>query len=186
MSQRKIKNEQPVKKAGLSTKEKTIYISIISVLFIAVIGVLVWLDLRPTPPKPEPTMRFEELTHITLNQYKVIINQLEKNDLKDEEYDDFDKIDLAHNVYVFIYNGEYDESETTQRLEALVTEVGKKEDNSFTFLVLNYYLHQGITDLVKNTSLPVDPVLVHIEGETVKEDGIQTNYLSIVSVLNRL
>lgn len=186
MSQRRKRKEEPVKKAPMSTKHKAIYISIISVLVVGVLGLLVWLDLRPTPPKPEPTKRFDDMTHITLNQYKALFSDTARENLKDEELEDFNKIDLAHNVYVFIYNGEYDESETTQRLESLVISIGQKEDKNYTFLVLNYYMYEGIKDQVPNTHLPEDPVLVHIEGQVIAEDGVQTNYLSIYSVLNKL
>lgn len=186
MSQRRRRNEVPEKKPGMSSKQKAIYTSVISVLVVAVIGLLVWLDLRPTPPKPEPTKRFDDITHITLNHYKVLLNKMDRNDLKEEELEDFNEIILKQNIYVFIYNGEYDESETTKNLADRIIEIGEKEDTSYTFLVLNYYMHEGIKDLLDGNYLPVDPVLVHIEGEDIGDDGIKTNYLSILSILNKL
>lgn len=163
------------------------YLSVVGVLIVVVIAVMLWIQFKPEKKPDEPVDMFPTIQHINIEHYKVLLGQQEAIDLKDEDKEEFDKINLEYNVYVYIYNSWYDECENCEELESLVTSVAEKEDKDFTFLVLNYAKNEDIVDFLDKHFLPKEPVLVHIEGQTIaEENGYSTNLKAIQSVLAKL
>lgn len=186
MSKRKNKTEKPVPKKT-NNKHKILYLSIIGVLVLTIIGLVLWMQFRPEKPEPEPIKRFPDIEHISTSIYKVLIDptDTEVENLKDKEKEQYEKLEetLKYDVYVYIYNADYEESSTSELLEQLVIDTHNKEDKNYTLLVLNYVDNEEVVDLLDEHYLPEDPVLVHITGQSVAENGISTNYLAIQSVL---
>lgn len=185
MSKRKNKTGKSVPKK--TNKNKILYLSIIGVLVVAIIGLVLWMEFRPEKPKPDPIKRFPEIEHISTSIYKVLVDptDTEVENLKDKEKEQYEKLEqkLKYDVYVYIYNSDYEESSTSEQLEQLVIDTYNKEDKNYTLLVLNYVENDDIVELLDEHYLPEDPVLIHITGQSVAENGISTNYLAIQSVL---
>lgn len=185
MSKRKNKTGKSVPKK--TNKNKILYLSIIGVLVAAIIGLVLWIEFRPEKPKPDPIKRFPEIEHISTSIYKVLVDptDTEVENLKDKEKEQYEKLEqkLKYDVYVYIYNSDYEESSTSEQLEQLVIDTYNKEDKNYTLLVLNYVENDDIVELLDEHYLPEDPVLIHITGQSVAENGISTNYLAIQSVL---
>lgn len=186
MSQRKRKTQKEVQKKP-KNKNTKLYLSIIGVLVVAVIGLVLWMEFRPEKPEPEPIKRFPDIEHISTSIYKVLIDSTDTavENLKDEEKEQYEELEpkLKYNIYVYIYNADYDESTNSELLEQLVIDTYNKEDKDFTLLVINYVDNEDIVDLLEEHYLPEDPVLIQITGQSVAENGISTNYLAIQSVL---
>lgn len=124
------------------------------------------------------TKRFEDLTHISLSEYKWLLNEDDTNPLKNVE----------HEVYVFIYNGDYDVCEMCETLEADVKDAASKaKDKGYSFFVLDYNKYPEIQSYVSGLFLPNRPGLVHISGDSYADDNaINTSENGILYVLKSI
>lgn len=188
---KQVKKTEKVAQKEVPTKVKVITWSIFGVILLGVLGVLLWMEFRPEPKEPVLPDRFENVEHITSSILEVILTQKNSEDLTEEELEIWEEIDLSDDVrdiYVFIYNQDYEASPDSENLESLVNEVYNKENRSFAILVLNYLENENVVDLLNNNNvaLPTVPVLVHIEGESIATNGVITTALSIQAKLTIL
>lgn len=188
IQQRETQQKEPMKE--VPKKVRMIAWIIMGVIVLGVVGVLLWMELRPKPKEPELPERYENMANISTAIYEVILGDKFSDELNEDDLEVWNEIkdDLEYNVYVFIYNQDYEVSEESENLESLVKELYNKEGKNFTILVLNYLKNEGITELLSeyNVSLPVSPVLVHIEGDKVALGGVAKTYLTILSKLTNL
>lgn len=189
MSGRRKKNEKETPKE-IPKKVKIIIWSVFGVILLGVLGVILWMEFKPDPKEPELPLRFENIENVSTSIFEVLLGKKFSDELTEKELEVWEEIekDLKYNIYIFIYNQDYEVSEDSEKLEDLVNEVYNKENRNFTIVVLNYLINEDITDLLEenNIGLPEVPVLVHIEGETIAEGGVIVTYLSILSKLNQL
>src|SRR5690554_5623733 len=135
---KQVKKTEKVAQKEVSTKVKVITWSIFGVILLGVLGVLLWMEFRPQPKEPELPDRFENVEHITSSILEVLLAQKNPEDLTEEETETLEEIDLADDVrdiYVFIYNQDYEVSPDSENLESLVNDVYNKEDKGFVILV---------------------------------------------------
>ena len=158
---------QPAKKKKVNQKQaldaKIMKIGAV-VLLVAVLGFLVYLLLDKYVFKEEAVNfdRFETLEHLTLDEYKYIIGA-------NEDPDDVVS-GLAYDVYIFVYNGNYDECVSCEELEDVVTNAANKaKEKGYSFFVLDYNKYKDIQTEVEGLQLPSRPGLIHIEGERLAE-----------------
>lgn len=123
--------------------------------------------------------RYENITHLKLEQFQALLsdNKDPLDDIEDE---------IKHDVYVFVYNEDYDVCTTCAEIESLINEKASKEGRTYTFFVLNYSAYPQIKEELSTNFLPNMPVLIHIEGESILEGKIYTNKLEIQSALSIL
>lgn len=185
MSQRRKNQIQEPEKKVLSRNAQIIIWSVVGVVILALIGIALWIQFKPEPKDPEAPKRFTNIEHISTSIYKVLIADLEAGDLSEKDLEIWEKLEetLERDVYVFIYNADYDESPDTKDLESLINQAHNKEDKNYTLVVLNYFGNEEIENIISTGShgLPVRPVLVHIEGESQKSFG--TTFREIQTML---
>lgn len=131
-------------------------------------------------PAKEEKKRFEDLTHITLEQYQGILNGDHEITVGDEV------IQVNHHVYIYVYNPDYDVCTSCNNLDALIQEAATKEGKTYSFFVLNASLFEKINETIEGAQLPNHPALVHIQGNMIGENGVSANELAIKSVLSKL
>lgn len=187
MSQRKKSSQEPIKKV-VSKKVKIISWSIVGVIFLAVIGIALWQEFKPKPKEPELPERFTNIEHISTSMYKLLLLGEETSaDLSEEDKEEWKEIfdNLKHDVYVFIYNADYEASPDSEELENAIIEAYNKENKNYTLLVLNYNKNENIINEIADSAhaLPNRPVLIHIEGQDVAEKGYATTVNDIRTVL---
>lgn len=189
MSGRRKKNEKETPKE-IPKKVKIIIWSVFGAILLGVLGVMLWMEFKPDPKEPQLPLRYENIEHVTTSIFEVLLGKKFKDELNEDDLEIFEELekDLKYDVYVFIYNQDYENSEESEKLEDTINDVYNKEDRAFTIVVLNYLLNEDITSLLEeyNLNLPNTPVLVHIEGETIAEKGVSGTYLSILSKLNNI
>ncbi|NLN50897.1 MAG: hypothetical protein GX149_04695 [Acholeplasmataceae bacterium] len=190
MAKKKKKQPLPAKKTEIKPKPnkqlKIVFLTTVSVLVVAVLVVVLWWVFKDQEDPEKPLSRFEEITHISVEQYQVILNQIEISDLDDEEKEQFEALELKHDVYVLVYSNDYDVCVGCGEIEEIINEKNAIENKNFTILVLHYEENLEIDNLIGDNYLPNVPVLIHIEGETVAEDGIYTDDLAIKRALSFL
>lgn len=152
----------------------------VSLLLIVVgfVGYLV-LDRYVLNPKNDTTVeRFEEEDHITLNQFKWLLNQNETDPVTG----------VNHEVYVFIYNKDYKVCELCESLEdSIKLALQEAESKGISFYVLDYQAYPDVQAFVSNIFLPGRPALIKIEGENyASENAISTSESAILYVLNNI
>jgi hypothetical protein len=171
--EKKAVNKQPAKKNQVNQKKqvdaKIIKIGAVIGL-LAILGVLAYLLLdKYVFTEKEPNYnRFETLEHLTLDEYKYLIGTNEDQD---------DAItDVFHDIYIFVYNGNYDECTTCEDLEEIVKDAASKaKEKGYSFFVLNYNEYNEIQTEVSGLQLPSRPGLIHIEGEAIATtEGVLT------------
>ena len=185
MSQRrKSQNQEPEKKV-LSKNVKIIIWSVLGAVFVTLISVALWIQFKPEPQEPKLPKRFENIEHISTSIYNVLLGKQYSDELSEDDLKIWEEIEknLERDVYVFIYNADYDESPDTKDLESLINEAFNREDKTYTFLVLNYFGNEEIENVISAEShgLPIRPVLVHIEGEN--ESSFGTTFREIQAML---
>jgi hypothetical protein len=129
--------------------------------------------------KETEVTRYDNITHLELDQFQALLGE-DKTPL-----DDIEDV-IKHDIYVFIYNEDYDVCTTCAELENLINEKALKEGRTYTFFVLNYTDYPTIKEELSTNFLPNMPVLVHIEGESILEGKTYTNKLEIQSALSKL
>ena len=140
-----------------------------TVLLVAVLAFLAYLLLdKYVFKEKEPNyFKFDTLEHVTLDEFNYFLGTNE--DKKNE-------VDRLHDVYIFVYNGDYDVCTSCESLEDQVISAAKKaKDNGYSFFVLNYNKYSEIQTAVTSLQLPDRPGLIHIEGESISsENGVLT------------
>jgi len=168
----------------VTKKDKTDY-KILKITGVTLLGVIVLfvgyllLDKYVLNPKNDTTVeRFEDLEHLTLNQYKWLLNADETEPVDDVLYD----------VYVFIYNSDYETCTLCESLEADIEEAASlAASKGYSFFVLDYQAYQEIATYVTGTFLPNRPALIHITGEAYADTGaVQTSETSILYTLSQI
>lgn len=185
------KGQQKEEIKEIPKKVQIITWSVIGAVILGVLAVLIYLEFRPVPKEPELPDRLENVEHISSSIFEVMLEKKFSDELNEDDLEIWEKLesDLKYNVYVYIYNQDYEESPDSEALEDLVKSIYEKENNTFTIVVLNYTKNQAILNLLTeyNVNLPTVPVLVHIEGETIaKEKGVVISYNDILARLNNL
>lgn len=181
----KIKNQPKTnngKKTTLKQQQKSKSKSIIwaTLCLILVVGLSVGIYFMFNNLNNEQTVtRYEDLTHIKFDQYQALLSD-DKKALEELN------VEIKHDVYVFVYNEDYDACTTCAELESSIQEKALKEGRTYTFFVLNYTKYPQIKEQLEDNFLPNMPVLVHIEGETINEGKIYLNKLEIQSALSKL
>lgn len=188
MAQARKKDE----KEGLKDIPKNVKIitwSILGAIVIGIISVLLWMEYGG---KKEPTLpeRFENIEHISTDIFEVMLGEKFSDELSEDDLELWDEIkdDLERDIYIFIYNQDYEESPDSEKLEDLVKEVYNKEDKGYTIFVLNYLKNINVEELLEgeNIRFPTMPALVHVEGEEIAENGVNSTYNTILVELNKL
>lgn len=182
-NQRKQTSRKPQKtvQQKTATFEKVMWSGLGILLLIGVsIGLYFIIANAIKKPTKETPKRFEDLTHITLEQYQGILNGDHEITVGEEV------ITVNHHAYVFIYNPDYDVCTSCNNLEALIKEAATKEGKTYSFFVLNASLFDKVNETIEGAQLPNHPALVHIQGNMIGEHGISANELSIKSVLSKL
>lgn len=131
-------------------------------LALVVMIVVIVVLLNKKDKEEEVPKRFEDLTHITVEEYQAIIN--EGDESKRPEDLEF------YNVYVFVYNPYYDDCSLCESLDEIIKEKAL-EEGSFNFYVLNIEDEDnaGYGEILPENNLPNGPLLIHIQGEEVFE-----------------
>ena len=156
---------------------KSLWITLsVVLLFGLVVGIYLFMESFNNEPEVN---RYDNITHLELDQFQALLSE-NKEPLKDIEDE------IKHDVYVFVYNEDYDVCTTCADLESMITEKALKEGRTYTFFVLNYTAYPQIKEELSTNFLPGMPVLVHIEGESILEGNVYTNKLEIQSVLSIL
>lgn len=168
----------------VTKKDKTDY-KILKIAGVTLLGVIVLfvgyllLDKYVLNPNNDTTVeRFEDIEHLTLNQYKWLLNADETEPVDDVLYD----------IYVFIYNSDYDTCTMCASLEAEIEEAAElAASKGYSFFVLNYQDYKEIATYVSGIFLPNRPALIHITGEVYADTGaIQTSETSILYTLSQI
>lgn len=185
------RGQQKEETKEIPKKVQIITWSVIGAVILGVLAVLIYLEFRPVPKEPELPDRLENVEHISSSIFEVMLEKKFSDELNEDDLEIWEKLesDLKYNVYVYIYNQDYEESPDSEALEDLVKSIYENENNTFTIVVLNYTKNQAILNLLTeyNVNLPTVPVLVHIEGETIaKEKGVVISYNDILARLNNL
>ncbi len=171
-------------KKAVQPKNNANKIMLFTVLGIVLVGLgalTYWLlDTYVFKDKEPNYDRFETVEHITLDQYKWLINDNEEDPVEDVKYD----------VYVYIYNGNFEECTVCEDLEAAVLAAANASSGSnYSFFVMNYNDEDntGITSYISGLFLPNRPALIHIQGEALAATGaIVTSPTQILSTLNQI
>lgn len=152
-----------------------INVSIIVGLAVLVV-VLIVLSMKKPTKDNDPVKRYEDLTHITLEQYEAILNG--ETALAPEDY-------TFSDTYIFIYNPKYDSCTLCGKLNDDIIEKGKKEDRTYNFYVMDITAkeNEGMKDKLSANHLPNTPVLLHLYGSELLETN--TDELSIKSALTK-
>lgn len=184
----RVENKKPVKKANQSKKQtkkdqtdyKIIKISSFVLLAIVILfsGYLLVDRYILNNGDDEVVERFEDIEHLTLNEFKYLLNDDETNVVENLNYD----------IYVFIYNSDYETCTLCEDLESNIKQAASQaEANGYSFFVLDYQDYQDISSYVSNTYLPDLPALIHIEGEAyADENAVSTSRTAILSILSQI
>ncbi|NMA05320.1 MAG: hypothetical protein GX931_02985 [Acholeplasmataceae bacterium] len=175
-----------MKKKALKNKEQKekrqnlifgiINVGIILTVTITIIAVIV-VSLKKKPEEPKEVKRFEDLIHITIDQYEAIINGEAALAPKDYLYSD---------TYIFIYNKDYDACPLCGELDEDINLKAKKEGKTYNFYVFDISVvgNEGLKDIIANNHLPNKPVLLHLYGSEVLETHIDE--LAIKTALSKI
>ncbi len=178
-----------MRKKGLKNKEKQekkektqnlifgiINIGIVLSLLVAII-VLIVFSLKKKPEEPDKIKRFEDLIHITIDEYEAILNGEAALAPKDYTHSD---------TYIFVYNSDYDACKLCGVLDEDIVSKAKKEGKTYNFYVFDISIigNEGMKDLIPNNHLPNTPVLLHIYGSEVLET--HTDELAIKTALSKI
>lgn len=183
VNETKQKNQNKNQKM-VTKKDKTDY-KIIKIAGVALLSVVVLflgyllLDKYVLNSNNNQTVeRFKDVDHLTLNQYKWLLNDDEKEPVEGVLYD----------VYVFVYNKDYDACTLCGTLESDVkAAAAAAEAKGYSFYVLDYQKYQDIATYVTGTFLPNRPALIHISGEAYADtDAISTSENAILSILSTI
>ena len=138
--------------------------------------VLIVLSMKKPTQDDKPIKRFEDLTHISLEQYEAILSG--ETVLAPEDYE-------HSNTYIFIYNPNYDSCTLCKALNDDIIEKGKKEDRTYNFYVMDITSkdNEGMKEKLESNHLPNTPVLLHLYGSELLETSIDE--LSIKSALTK-
>ncbi|MDY0210400.1 MAG: hypothetical protein RBQ91_03200 [Acholeplasma sp.] len=178
-SKSKSTKKQPVN-ARTQTDYKILKVAGIALLVIAVLASAYLLLDKFVFNKENETeiKRYEDLTHITLSEYKWLLGEDESNPLTN----------IEHDVYIFVYNRDYEACELCESLEDEVKEAAAKaSENGYSFFVLDYVKYPDIQTYVSGLFLPNRPGLIHISGDSYADtDAISTSENGILFVLNSI
>lgn len=142
------------------------------VVLVGVIILILVLSLRggKTPELPE---RYEDHSKISVNHYKALVgyngfSPAELNDDDKEIYEEF-KDDLKNDIYIFIYNPDYEECPRCEDIESFINSIlDKKENKSYTFLLMSLTNNEDIFDILGQETEPT-PLLIHIKGDKLEQ-----------------
>ncbi len=175
-----------MKKKVLKTKEQKekrqnlifgiINIGIILTVTAVIIAIIV-ISLKKKPEEPEEVKRFEDLIHITIDEYEAILNGEAALAPKDYTYSD---------TYIFIYNKDYDACVLCGELDEDITLKAKKDGRTYNFYVFDISVvgNEGMKDIIASNHLPNRPVLLHIYGSEVLDT--YTDELAIKTALSKI
>ncbi len=175
-----------MKKQALKSKEKKdkrqnlifgiINIGIVLSLVIVTI-VLIIVSTKKKAEEPEKVKRFENLTHITIEEYEAILNGEAALAPKDYTHSD---------TYIFIYNSDYDVCTLCGILDEDIKEKAKKEGKTYNFYVFDISAvgNEGMKSKIASNQLPNKPVLLHIYGSELL--NTYTDELAIKTALSKL
>ncbi len=188
MSKLKRKKSQTVKKSAPKQQPKkksaiALYISSGLTLVLVVVLVLVFA-LKPKDDESVADDKFPDIVHLSVNQYKYLINQIEKSELTDEEQEALDESLIKHDIYIFVYNPNFEECQGCDEIALMLEDKFNKDDKDYTIFVINYNEHPEIKEQIEQNYLPDIPVLIHIQGEETKD--VYVNVLAIKSELSKL
>lgn len=176
-------NKKNTKKVVQSNKttNKIILFTVLGILLVGLGALTYWLLDTYVFKDAQPNYdRFETVDHITLDEYKWLVNDNEEDPLEDVKYD----------IYVYIYNGNFEECTVCEDLESAVLDAASAASgNNYSFFVMNYNDEDntGISSYITGLFLPNRPALIHIQGEALAtEDAIVTSPTQILSTLNQI
>lgn len=177
------KSTKPVVKKSNKTN-KIILFSVLGVLLVGLGALTYWIIdtyvLKESEPNYERFVDVESIVPITLDNYKWLVGASEEDALKDVE----------HNVYVYIYNGNFKECTVCESLESAVIEAANAAAaQGYSFYVIDYNDkdNEGLVEYIQGLFLPNRPALIHIEGEALaSENAISTSPTAILSILNQI
>lgn len=160
------KNIEPLPK-----QYKIIVYTFFAVVLVGVITLVLVLALKDRKP-PELPERYEGYTQISTNHYKALVSSISYDpaELEDEDreiYDSF-KDDLKNDIYIFVYNPDYDESPRSEELESFIKSIYDKTNKSFTLLIMNFAENKDIFEVI-NSNIEHAPALLHIDGDLLKQ-----------------
>lgn len=177
------KNQKVVKKSNVKA-DKIILYTVLGVLLLGLGALTYWVVDTYILKESEPNYaRFQDLDnvkHISLDQYRWLVGDNEKDSLGTVNYD----------VYVYIYNGNFKECTVCESLEsAVIAAANAAAAQGYSFYVMDYNSKDtnGLPNYITNLLLPNRPALIHIEGEALaSENAITTSPNSILSILNQI
>ncbi len=155
---------------------KTIVYTFFGIVLVAVITLVIVLSIR-SRREDDPIVRYEDLTHISTDIYKVFTKELDVIDLNDDDKEIYDGLDLRDDIYIFIYNPNYEECQDCEEIEAFIQSIYSEEDKPYTFVLMNFNENEEMEELLNISALGIRPVLLHIEGEEFKD-----SYTTIKSI----
>lgn len=180
--------KQPVKKQNnkkafqpSQTSNKVMLYTVLGILLIGIGALTYWLvDTYVFKDKEQNYDRFETLEHIVLDEYKWLLNDNEEDALEDVKYD----------VYVYIYNGNFEECTVCEDLESAVIAAAEAAGSqNYSFFVMNYNDtdNASLSSYISGLLLPSRPALIHIQGDALAtENAMITSPTSILSTLNSI
>lgn len=163
------------------TSSKIMLYTVLGILLIGIGALTYWIvDTYIFKDQVPNYDRFETVEHITLDQYKWLLNDNEEDEVEDVKYD----------IYVYIYNGNFEECTVCEDLEAAVKAAADAAGvQNYSFFVMNYNDEDnvGITSYISGLLLPTRPALIHIQGEALAtSNAITTSPTAILSSLNQI
>lgn len=155
----------------LPKQYKAIVYTFFGIVLVGVITLILVLALRGNKEDDLPE-RYEDIKQISSNHYKALISSFnfDMAELEDEEkevYDSF-KNDLKNDIYIFVYNPDYDECPRCEQLEQFIKTIYNKENKDFTLLIMNYADNLNIFDYVDG-NIEKAPALLYIKGDKLDQ-----------------
>lgn len=165
----------------LSKHYKTIAYSFFGLVLVGVIVLIIVLTVKSNK-KPDEQKRFENITHISTNHYKVLTSYegylvgdlskesddddtLSERDIYDQEIRD--KMDIKY-IYILVYNE--DSEDWDEDFENFITSKYNNEAAGYALFIMNYADNPDIKSIVGD-NLSVNPfALIKLENLEYKEN----------------